>query len=140
MEGLELSSEPRGGSLIVVIRGDLDVVTGREFDEYLTVARRDHDRIVLDLSAVDFMDTSALAVIVGHWKGLVAAGGTLCLAGPRYRYTKSLWITGLADRLPLYDTVDKAVAAGQSEVEPEPGAERDADPARPAPRRNQSSA
>ena len=58
------------------------------------------------------MDTSALAVIVGHWKALVAAGGTLSLAGPRYRHTKSLWITGLADRLPLYDTVDEAVAAG----------------------------
>jgi anti-sigma B factor antagonist len=140
LEGLELSSERRGDSLIVVIRGDLDVVTGREFDEYLTVARRDHDRIVLDLSAVDFMDTSALAVIVGHWKGMTAAGGTLFLAGPRYRYTKSLWITGLADRLPLYDTVDKAVAAGQAEAEPELESERDADPARPGPRRDQSSA
>jgi anti-sigma B factor antagonist len=142
LEGLELSSEHRGDSLIVVIRGDLDVVTGREFDEYLTVARRDHDRIVLDLSAVDFMDTSALAVIVGHWKGLVAAGGTLSLAGPRYRYTKSLWITGLADRLPLYDTVDKAVAAGQGDADAvsEPGDERDADPTRPGPPRKQSSA
>jgi anti-sigma B factor antagonist len=137
LEGLELSSERRGDSLIIVIRGDLDVVTGREFDEYLTVARRDHDRIVLDLSAVDFMDTSALAVIVGHWKGLAAAGGTLCLAGPRYRYTKPLWITGLADRLPLYDTVDKAVAAGQAEAEPEPEVERDTDQARPGPRRKQ---
>ena len=142
MEGLELSSEPRGDSLIVVIRGDLDVVTGREFDEYLTMARRDHDRIVLDLSAVDFMDTSALAVIVGHWKGLAAAGGTLSLAGPRYRYTKSLWITGLADRLPLYDTVDKAVAAGQADADPvpEPGVEPDPGQARPGPRRKQSSA
>ena len=146
MEGLELSSEHRNDSLIVVIRGDLDVVTGLEFDEYLTVARRDHDRIVLDLSAVDFMDTSALAVIVGHWKGMVAAGGMLCLAGPRYRYTKSLWITGLADRLPLYDTVDQAVAAGRADEDPEadpeagPRAERDADEARPGPRRKQSSA
>ncbi len=69
---------------------------------------------MLDLSAVDFLDTSSLAVIVGHWKGMQAAGGTLALAGARYRYTKSLWITGLADRLPFYDTVDKAVAAGQA--------------------------
>jgi anti-sigma B factor antagonist len=97
--------------LVVVVRGDLDVVTGQQFDEYLTTARQQHDRIVLDLSGVDFMDTSSLAVIVGHWKTLVAAGGMLALAGPRYRYTKSLWITGLADRLPLYDTVDLAVAA-----------------------------
>ena len=111
MEGFHLSSQQRGDSLIVVVRGDLDVVTGPQFDDYLTAARRQHDRIVLDLSGVDFMDTSSLAVIVGHWKALVAAGGTLALAGARYRYTKSLWITGLADRLPLYDTVDSAVSA-----------------------------
>lgn len=111
MEGLQLSSERRGDSLVVVVRGDLDVVTGPQFDEYLTAARREHGRIVLDLSGVDFMDTSSLAVIVGHWKALVAAGGTLALAGARYRYTKSLWITGLADRLPMYDTIDLAVAS-----------------------------
>jgi anti-sigma B factor antagonist len=142
LEGLKLSSERRGDSLIVAVRGDLDVVTSREFDEYLTVARRDHGRIVLDLTAVDFMDTSALAVIVGHWKGLVAAGGTLSLAGPRYRYTKSLWITGLADRLPLYDTVDQAVAHGQADPDRErdAGGGREADTARPGPRRKQSSA
>jgi anti-sigma B factor antagonist len=114
VEGLHLSSEHQGESLIVVVRGDLDVVTGPQFDQYLTAARRQNDRIVLDLSGVDFMDTSSLAVIVGHWKALVAAGGTLALAGARYRYTKSLWITGLADRLPLYDTVDMAVAAGSA--------------------------
>jgi anti-anti-sigma factor len=111
VEGLHLSSEHRGESLIVVVRGDLDVVTSPQFDEFLTAARQRSARIVLDLSGVDFMDTSSLAVIIGHWKALVAAGGTLALAGARYRYTKSLWITGLADRLPLYDTVDKAIAA-----------------------------
>lgn len=115
-EELELSSERRGDSLVVSIRGDLDLVSGRQFDEYLTRARHEHDRIVLDLSGVDFLDTSSLAVIVGHWKAMQAAGGTLALAGARYRYTKSLWITGLADRLPFYDTVDKAVAAEPTDV------------------------
>ena len=38
-------------------------------------------------------------------------GGAFLLAGARYRYTKALWITGLADRLPMYDTVDEALAA-----------------------------
>jgi anti-sigma B factor antagonist len=116
VEGLQLSFEERGDSVVVMARGDLDVVTGRQFDDYLTAARQDHDHVVLDLSGVDFMDTSSLAVIVGHWKELQASGGKLALAGARYRYTKSLWITGLADRLPLYDTVDEAIAAWKDDV------------------------
>ena len=109
---LRLSSKSQGGFVIVAVGGELDVVTCPQFDEYLTQARGDHKHVILDLSAVDFMDTGSLAVIVGHWKQLTAAGGTLVLAGARYRYTKTLWITGLADRLPLYDTVEEALAAG----------------------------
>ena len=112
MDELRLSSKRRDGFVIVAVGGELDVVTSRQFDEYLTQAQGEDDRVILDLSAVDFMDTGSLAVIVGHWKQLTAAGGTLVLAGARYRYTKTLWITGLADRLPLYDSVDEALAAG----------------------------
>ncbi len=111
MAELRLSSERRGDSLVVAVGGELDIVTSRQLDEHLTRARREHRRIVLDLTAVDFMDTSSLAVIVGHWKRLQAAGGTLALAGARYRYTKTLWITGLADRLPRFDSVEEALAA-----------------------------
>jgi hypothetical protein len=34
----------------------------------------------------------------------------LALAGARYRYTKTLWVTGLAGRIPLYESVEQAVA------------------------------
>jgi hypothetical protein len=37
------------------------------------------------------------------------------LAGARYRYTKALWITGLADRLPMYDSVDEALTAARTD-------------------------
>jgi anti-sigma B factor antagonist len=111
VEGLGLSSHRHGQVTVVAVRGELDAVTSREFDEYLATARHQCDRIVLDLAAVDFMDTSSLAVIVGHWKKLTARNGVLALAGARYRYTKTLWITGLADRLPRYDTVAEAIAA-----------------------------
>jgi anti-anti-sigma factor len=108
-----LVSEVRGASLIVAVTGDLDIVTSPQLDDYLTAATREHRQIILDLSGVEFMDTSSLAVIVSHWKKLTAQGGTLALAGARYRYTKTLWITGLAHRLPLYDSVEEAAAAGE---------------------------
>lgn len=111
MDALRLASEPRGASLVVTVAGDLDIVTSQQFDDYLAKARRQHQHIILDLARVDFMDTSSLAVIVSHWKSLTSQGGTLALAGARYRQTKTLWITGLAQRLPLYDSVDEAAKA-----------------------------
>ena len=111
MDAVWLSAESRGDSMVITIRGDLDITTSPQLDECLTEAQADYSRIILDLSGVDFLDTSALAVVVGHWKKVEAAGGLLALAGARYKYTKTLWITGLADRLTLYDDVDAGLVA-----------------------------
>ena len=119
--------EPHGASVVASVRGELDIVSSQRFDDFLSEAAAASDRVILDLSGVDFMDTTALAVIVGHWRRQLAAGGLFFLAGARYRYVKALWITGLADRLPMYDTVDDALAAAGSvppeRGPPEPGAE-----------------
>jgi anti-anti-sigma factor len=116
---LRISMESRDACVVVAVHGELDVVCSQQFDDSLSEASSDSDRVILDLSGVDFMDTTALAVIVGHWRRQTEAGGMLLLAGARYRYTKALWITGLADRLPMYDSLDEALAAAR----PDPGAE-----------------
>jgi anti-anti-sigma factor len=103
--------EPRDAGVVVAVSGELDIVSSQQFDDYLSDASAGRDLVVLDMSAVDFMDTSALAVIVNHWRHQVEAGGMFLLAGARYRYTKALWITGLADRLPMYADVAEALAA-----------------------------
>ncbi len=109
------STQAHDEAVVVAVHGELDVTSSQRFDDCLAEAGADGDRVVLDMSGVDFMDTTALAVIVAHWRRHVAAGGVFFLAGARYRYTKALWITGLADRLPMYDTVGEALAAAQSE-------------------------
>jgi anti-anti-sigma factor len=114
VDALELWSQRVDDTVVITARGDLDVVTSPELDSRLTEAGHAVSSVVLDLAAVDFMDTSSLAVVVGHWKKLTAQGGTLALAGARYRYVKTLWITGLADRLPMYDTVAQAIAASSA--------------------------
>jgi anti-sigma B factor antagonist len=122
VDDLRLSSTSQGDAVIVAVGGELDVVSSRQFDAYLAEVCSEHKQVILDLSAVEFMDTGSLAVIVGYWKRLTAAGGSLVLAGARYRYTKTLWITGLADRLPLYDSAEAALAAVQAGIgSAEPG-------------------
>lgn len=111
MAELRFSKELHGASVVVSVQGELDVTSSQRFDDCLSEAGERADHVILDLSRVDFMDTTALAVIVGHWRRQLAAGGTFLLAGARYRYTKALWITGLADRLPMFGSVDEALAA-----------------------------
>ena len=118
-DGLPTIWSSAGAMAQVTIHGDLDIVTSPQLDACLTQAQGTHDRIILDLADVDFLDTSALAVIVGHWKKAESAGGMLGLAGARYRYTRTLWITGLADKLTLYDTVDQGLVA-QAEAARQP--------------------
>jgi anti-sigma B factor antagonist len=123
---LRFSMEPHDAGVVVAVSGELDIVTSQQFDDYLSDASAGHDLVVLDMSAVDFLDTSALAVIVSHWRRQVAADGMFFLAGARYRYTKALWITGLADRLPMYADVAEALAAAQPETTARPGPDAEA--------------
>jgi len=118
LEVFQLSWQAQDGVCVVKPVGDLDIVTSRQLDDGLAQVRKTHKQIVLDLSAVDFMDTSSLAVIVGHWKSAEEAGGSLALAGARYQSTKSLWITGLADRIPLYKTLELAIKAARELAHP----------------------
>jgi anti-sigma B factor antagonist len=111
LEDFQIAWLARDDVCVINIQGDLDIVTSRQLDDVLSQSRKTFTRVVLDLSGVDFMDTSSLAVIVGHWKSLEEAGGSLALAGARYQSTKSLWITGLADRIPLHANVDAAILA-----------------------------
>ena len=108
---LRFAMETHGASVVVSVQGELDVTSSQRFDDFLSEAAAASDRVILDMSKVDFMDTTALAVIVAHWRRQADEGGAFLLAGARYRYTKALWITGLADRLPMYDTVGEALAA-----------------------------
>jgi anti-sigma B factor antagonist len=106
-----LSIEPRDAAVVVAVQGELDVTSSQRFGDCLAEAGTRSSQVVLDMSAVDFMDTTALAVIVGAWRRQSGDGGLFLLAGARYRYTKALWITGLADRIPMYDNVEDALSA-----------------------------
>jgi anti-sigma B factor antagonist len=112
---LSLATAAQGGSVVVAVSGELDLTTSKQFDECLSKARASSDRLILDLSGLDFIDTTCLSIIVGHWREQTQAGGSLVLTGARYDYARALWITGVAQRLPMYDNVAEALSASPSE-------------------------
>lgn len=115
MEQLSLATASEGGGIVVVaVSGDLDIVTSKQFDEYLTQARTSDDVLIIDFSGLEFIDTTCLSILVRYWKEQTEGGGSLLLAGTRYDYARALWLTGLAQQLPMYDNVAEALAAARS--------------------------
>ncbi|MFF4772487.1 STAS domain-containing protein [Microtetraspora fusca] len=103
---------PVGGVVAVHVTGMLDATTREEFSGYLdSVADDQGPSMVLDMAGVTFMDSRALGLIVHHWQRATAAGGDFALVSVQYPSSKVMWVTGLSQRLPIYDTLDEALAA-----------------------------
>jgi anti-sigma B factor antagonist len=105
---LTLTSSVVGGLTVIRVEGVLDATTREQFADRLAASPGD---LALDLSGVSFMDSRALGLIVHQWQTCTGTGDRFALVGVQYSTSKVMWITGLADRLPLYDTVDDALAA-----------------------------
>lgn len=108
MAALSLTSSTVDEITVVKVDGVLDATTREQFADYLSLTGAD---LILDLAGVTFMDSRALGLIVHHWQTSSASGARFALVGVEYSKSKVMWITGLAQRLPLYDTLDDALAA-----------------------------
>ncbi|MFI6318966.1 STAS domain-containing protein [Nonomuraea sp. NPDC050556] len=108
MAALALFSSDADGLTVVRVEGILDATTRKQFADHLAGVGPD---LILDLAGVTFMDSRALGLIVHQWQEATSSGSRFALVGVQYSKSKVMWITGLAQRLPLYDTLDEALAA-----------------------------
>ena len=93
---LELTVSEHEGETVVRAAGELDVNTAPELREQLTrLIGEDPRRIVVDLSEVSFVDSTALSVLVSALKRLRQADGDLELAAPNPSVRRVFEITGL---------------------------------------------
>ena len=66
-------------------------------------------QIVVDLEAVDFLDSTGLGVLVGGLKRVRSHDGDLALVCTQRRILKVLEITGLTKVFTIYESVDAAI-------------------------------
>jgi anti-sigma B factor antagonist len=101
----------RNGSVVVHLAGELDLYNAPTVREtLLMLADEQPDRLVVDLADVEFIDSTALGVLVEARAKLTNRGAFL-LAAPGLETHRALQISGLDRHLPVHDTVGAALAA-----------------------------
>ena len=86
-----------GDAVEMVLYGEIDhhraVQLRSEMDRYLT--DRHPQKAVLELSKIDFMDSSGLGLIMGRYALMQRLGGVLTLRNPNPRVVKIFELAGL---------------------------------------------
>lgn len=101
--------ETRNGAVLVRLVGELDLYNAEEVRSALAGALESSPRrIVIDMSAVEFVDSTALGVLIEARSHLGQDDLILAAPGPETRRT--LEVSGLDRHLRVLDTVDEALA------------------------------
>jgi anti-sigma B factor antagonist len=106
----EIAEKRIDGVSVLTVTGEIDLATAPDLRERLMVQEADRvETIVVDLTGVSFIDSTALGVLVGAYRRQEDAGGTLKLVVTEPRILKVLEITDLTSVFPVFASVDEAV-------------------------------
>src|SRR3954449_7729660 len=104
------SVETVDGSVVMHLGGELDLYNAEELRTALQDALgREPERIILEMSHVEFVDSTALGVLIEARSKL--GRSTLLLAAPQLGTRRTLQVSGLDRHLPVHDSVDDALSA-----------------------------
>jgi anti-sigma B factor antagonist len=110
---LELDVTKRRGAAVVAVSGEVDVATAPRLREQIVALVADGERrIVCDLEAVEFLDSTGLGVLVGALKRVRTHDGELVLVCTKPSLLKVFEITGLTRVFDIQDSVAAAVRGG----------------------------
>jgi anti-sigma B factor antagonist len=103
---LNVSTASQGGHAVVTATGELDLYTAPRLQTALATLLRDRiDRIVVDMSGIEFCDSTGMNVLLAAMKRIKEQGGRLELAAPRPAVQRILQVTGLDTVFTVVDAV-----------------------------------
>ncbi|NMP24165.1 STAS domain-containing protein [Sulfobacillus harzensis] len=95
----------QGQTIRVAIKGDLDLKTADPLRDALDklIDRYREKNLTVDLSDVDFVDSSGLGVILGRYRRLAAQSRTIALVGVKPSVKAVLELAGIDSIMPVSD-------------------------------------
>jgi anti-sigma B factor antagonist len=110
---IEFSIEDRridGKAHVIAVSGEVDLFTAPEFKQrVLAPIAEGIDRVIVDLTATTFIDSSSLGALIGAHRRLQQRGGLLVVACDSDAIAKTFRITGLDGVFTIVNSVQAAL-------------------------------
>ena len=102
---------------VVALAGELDALSVDDLRPRLAeLDRIAGARIVIDLSRLEFIDSSGLNTLVSSARSVEATGGRVVLAGASRHVTRVLELVRVADTVEVVESVDDAMQRARRDV------------------------
>ena len=101
--------------MVVFAVGEIDLATSPTLQEALVEAVESRRHLVVDLSAVSFLDSTGLGVLIRTQKRIAATHKSMSLVGPTGMVAKVLRITGIDEAIPVHPNLDTALGSTSAE-------------------------
>lgn len=110
-----IENEPQGHT-VVKLCGELDIANAPRLREQLLILldRQLPRGLILDLSELEFMDSSGTAVLVNTERRARMLGCAFALAAPQAVVSRVLRISGLDQHFLVFESVSAVGEAGQT--------------------------
>ncbi|MGH2950323.1 MAG: STAS domain-containing protein [Solirubrobacteraceae bacterium] len=95
---------PDGGSVVVRPRGELDLLSAPQVQEVLERAQADRVDLVLDLTGLDFIDSTGVHLVLDAFLASQRDGWDLSIVGAGEEVRRAFELVGLIDHLPFRDS------------------------------------
>ncbi len=104
----QLHLTPEGDTLTAGLQGELDHHAAAGLRQQIDDALASHPyrRLRLDFSRLTFMDSSGIGLIMGRYRLMAAAGGSLSVVGASPRIEGLLRMAGM-EKLPIWDETER---------------------------------
>ncbi len=108
---IDVTTTDDGNTQVYVLHGSLDIATSPSLRAALldAAAQRNH-RILVDLTQLEFLDSTGLGALIGAHKRAIEFDGSIRLIAQEGQILRLLRITGLLDVFHVYPSIDDALA------------------------------
>jgi len=107
-------TEPSEGLFVVALSGELDMASAGELSLRLAGLRSARTRIVVDVSALAFIDSSGLNALVTSARAVDADDGWIVVAGPSQHIARVFDVVRLAESVEIEGSVKEALRRAET--------------------------